>query len=44
MAKRKKDGQTTQWLKEDGQTTQWLKEKKTSIQAIKTLIFHVLNL
>jgi hypothetical protein len=28
MAKRKKDGQTTQWLKEDGQTTQWLKEKK----------------
>jgi hypothetical protein len=32
MAKRKKDGQTTQWLKEDGQTTQWLKEKKTGRQ------------
>ena len=28
MAKRKKNGHTTQWLKEDGQTTQWLKEKK----------------
>jgi hypothetical protein len=32
MAKRKKDGQTTQWLKEDGQTTQWLKEKKPDRQ------------
>jgi hypothetical protein len=32
MAKRKIDGQTTQWLKEDGQTTQWLKEEKTGRQ------------
>ena len=35
MAKRKKEGQTTQWLKEDGQTTQWLKEDGQTTQWLK---------